>query len=115
LREAEHDDGEPEQRKRGERRRRLDGREEVSSDTHCSKGSDCSHNIYSKGDEGNEGEEEPRPAKRRRLLSQPIHKALTPFGHNSKAYLRDPHSDIPHLATQLEVNDTLPRPTSGIY
>jgi hypothetical protein len=64
MREGEKDgDGDDrEQRgKQGEKRRRQDGTEEVSSDIHQSEGSDCSHNT---NDEDVEDDEEPRPAKR---------------------------------------------------
>ena len=71
----EDDDGEPERGKQGEKRRRQDGREEVSSNIHQSEGSDCSHST---NDEDDKDDEEPRPAKRRKLPSAPIHKALTP-------------------------------------
>jgi len=106
--EVEDDDGEPEQGKRGEKRRRQDRTEEVSSDIHQSEGSDCSHNITDEDGEDDEDDEEPRPAKRRKLPSAPTHKALTPpLDHNSKARLRQPHNITPPLATQLEVDDTL--------
>jgi hypothetical protein len=104
---VEDDDGEPKRGKQGEKRRRQDGTEEVSSDIHQSEGSDCSHNTNDKDVEDDEDDEEPRPAKRRKLPSAPTHKALTPpLDYNSKAHLRLPHSITPPLATQLEVDDT---------
>jgi len=105
--EVEDDDGEPEQGKRGEKQRRQDGTEEVSSDIHQSEGSNCSHNTNNEDVEDDEDDEEPRPTKRRKLPLAPTHKALTPpFDHNSKARLRQPHSNTPPLAMQLEVNNT---------
>jgi hypothetical protein len=54
-----------------------------------------------------EDDEEPRPAKRRKLPSAPTHQALSPpLDYNSKARLEQPYSIAPHLATQLEVDDT---------
>jgi hypothetical protein len=105
--EVEDDDGEPERGKRGEKRRRQDGTEEVSSDIHQSEGSDCSHNTNDEDVEDDKDDEEPRPSKRRKLPSALTHKALTPpLDYNSKARLREPHSITPPLATQLEVDDT---------
>jgi hypothetical protein len=104
--EMEDDNGEPKWGKQGEKRRRQDGKEEVSSNIHHSEGSDCSHNTNDEDVEDDEDDEEPRPAKRRKLPLAPTHKSLTPLNHNSKARLRQPHSRTPPLAMQLEVDDT---------
>lgn len=105
--EVEDDDGKPQRGKRGEKWRRQDGKEEVSSNIHKSKGGDCGYNTNDEDVEDDEDDEEPRPAKRRKLPSAPTHKALTPpLNHNSKARLRQPHCVTPPLATQLEVDDT---------
>lgn len=106
MREVEDDNGEPERGNRGEKRRRQDGKEEVSSNIHQSEGSDCSYNTNNDDEE----DEQPRPAKRRKLLSTPTYKApAPPLDYNSKARLRQPHSVTPPLAMQLEVDDMQPQ------
>jgi hypothetical protein len=62
----EEDDGDNEEReprgeKRGEKRGRQDRNEEISRDSHHSEDSDCRHNT------SDEDDEDPRPAKRRKL------------------------------------------------
>jgi hypothetical protein len=59
-------DGEPEPEERGEKRLHLDENNKIGSDRHHPKGSDCSHNT---------DDEDPRPAKRRKL--SPTDNALT--------------------------------------
>jgi len=108
---VEDDDGEPERGKRGEKRRRQDGKKEVSSNIHPSEGGDCSHNT---DDEDDEDDEEPQPAKRRKLPSAPTHKASTsPVDQSSKAHLKQSHGVMPPLATQLEVDDTQSQAGAG--
>jgi hypothetical protein len=96
--------------KQGEKRRRQDGTEEVSSDIHLPEGSNCSHNKTNEHAEEEEDDEEPRPAKRRKMSTAPTHKAPTPpLNYNSMAHFRQPHSITPPLVTQLEINDTQPQ------
>jgi hypothetical protein len=82
--------GKPERGQRGQKRRRQDGKEEVSSNIYQSEGSDYSHNTNGEDDED---DEKPRPAKRRKLPSRLTHKVLTP------------HSATPPLDSQIEVDD----------
>jgi hypothetical protein len=91
IREGEEDGEDNDRRqwgKQGEKRPRQDKTEEVISDIYQSEGSHCSHNTNDEDVEDDEDEEEPRPAERRKLSLASI------------------HTDLPPLATQLEVDDT---------
>ena len=71
IREEEDDGDNAEREPQGEKRGRQDSNKEISRDNHP-KGGDCSHNT-SDGDD-----EDPRPAKRRKLPPTPTDNALTP-------------------------------------
>ncbi|KAH8747836.1 hypothetical protein F5882DRAFT_387109 [Hyaloscypha sp. PMI_1271] len=70
------DDDEKESEQRGEKRQDQGGNEETSSDMNHSKDSDRSHKINEKDAEDNEDDEDPRPAKRRELITIPTHQEL---------------------------------------
>ena len=86
MREEEGDDDNGEREQRGEKRRHQDEAEE-SSGIHHSESSGDGRNTSSENDE------DPRPAKRRKLRSAPAHESLTPR----------PQNLTPPSATQLEV------------
>jgi hypothetical protein len=68
----EEDDGDNEEREpQGEKRGRQDRNEEISSDDYHSEGNDCSHNT------SNEDGEDPRPARRWKLLPRFSHQPLS--------------------------------------
>jgi hypothetical protein len=86
MREEEEGDDDWEWEQRGEKRRHQDEAEE-SSGIHHSESSGDSRNTSSENDE------DPRPAKRRKLRSAPAHEGLTPR----------PQNLTPPSATQLKV------------
>jgi hypothetical protein len=99
------DDGERGQR--GEKRPHQDEAEEISSDNCHPKDSDCSHDT---GDE----DDDPRPAKRRKLPPAPTDKALTPpLAYNSEAGPKQRHNLTTPSTTQLELDDTQSRVDRG--
>jgi hypothetical protein len=65
----EEDDGDNEREPQGEKRGCEDRNKEIGSDKHHSEGSDCSQNT------SDEDDEDPRPARRRKLRTEPT-KAL---------------------------------------
>jgi hypothetical protein len=71
MREEEDDGDNEEQEPQGEKRQRQ-GNEETSCDSHPPKGSDSSHNT------SDEADEDPLPAKRRKLPPTPTDSALAP-------------------------------------
>jgi hypothetical protein len=71
IREEEDDGDNKEREPQGEKHQRQ-GNEEVSRDNHHPNGGDCNHNT------SDEDDEDPRPAKRQKLLPTPTDNALTP-------------------------------------
>jgi hypothetical protein len=87
------DDGDDDEKREQRRVKRHRGEtEEISRDIHYSEGSEYSH------DAGDEDDEDPRPAKRRKLPRVSTDVAATPpRGHSQKSRLRQPHRFKPSL------------------
>ena len=88
--------GEPESVNLGEKRGCQDTHTEISSDTH--------HSINT-GDTCDTGDEDPRPAKRRKPRSEP---AMT-----APPYLRQSRPLVSHSTTSLDINDAQPQADCG--
>ena len=92
------DDDNGEREQRGGKRQHHD--EETSSGIYHSEGNERSH------DTGHEDDEEPRPAKRRKLPSVSTDVALTPLlEHSPTPHLRRPRSLTPSSTAQPEMGD----------
>jgi hypothetical protein len=100
---AREDDDEDDDREQGqhrEKRRRQNETEEINNDIHHSESSDRSYDTNSEDDE------DPRPAKKRKLPTISTDMALTPpREHSLKPRLTPPHSLTPPSATQLKMDN----------
>ncbi|KAF8850006.1 hypothetical protein BDZ45DRAFT_697068 [Acephala macrosclerotiorum] len=107
LRNEDQDEEEP-QEQQGAKRRHQGGAEETSSGIHQSGGNECSH------DTGDEHDEEPRLAKRRKLPLVSTDVALTPsLEHSPKPCLRQSHGLAPSSTTQSEMDESPPQADHG--
>jgi len=102
MREGEDDD-KPEREPQGAKRRHQDRKEETSSDMHYAEDSDRSHKT---NDMDIEDDEDPQPAKRRKLPPVPTDNALTPpCKYRPKRRLRGPHNLTPPSTSQSKIVD----------